>query len=180
MRTIFLILLFLLPISTQAEELQVHLSGITLHGLRNTGMAPQAMPRKIDSNGQWVFTPGAALLYKDNANFLYNISLIKDCYDHWAGTLLFGKEFETGISGLSWSLLGGLYIRQEAWLCVDGTCFRGVDMPLRLTTQGMDIMPMAFAGLHYKVPVGKSEFVHFNVLSNFFLTQMSVGYGWSF
>ncbi len=180
MRTLFLFLIFLLPLSTQAEELQIHLSGITLHGLRNTGVAPKAMPRKIDGNGQLVFTPGVALLYKDKENYLYNISLLKDCYDNWAGTLMFGKEFETGVTGLSWSLIGGVYARQEAWLCVDGTCVRGVDMPLRLTTGGMDVMPIAFAGLHYKAPVTDNQFVHINILSNFFLTQMSVGYGWSF
>ncbi|MBX2986744.1 MAG: hypothetical protein KF802_02505 [Bdellovibrionaceae bacterium] len=180
MRTLFLFLLLLFPLTTQAEELQVHVSGITLHGLRNTGVAPRAMPRRIDNNGQLVFTPGVALLYKDKQNYLYNISLLKDCYDHWAGTLLFGKEFETGVTGLSWSLLGGLYARQEAWLCVDGTCVRGVDMPLRVSTGGMDLMPMAFAGLHYKIPVRETEFFHINILSNFFLTQMSVGYGWSF
>lgn len=141
------------------------------------------MPRKLDENGQSVFTPGVSLAWSRNG-YVFSGSLLKDCYDNHASALLFGREWFTPISNLSFQLLGGLYVRERPWLCSQGNCFEAVDIPWKIRSKvgpnSIDIIPMAFAGVNYRRPLTETSYVHVNLFSNIVLTHITMGLGWNF
>lgn len=137
------------------------------------------MPRKLDPKGQLVITPGIGLAVIDNET-IYSASILKDCFDNYASSLMMGQRFETKVPNLSLSLLFGLYLRELPMVCYQGGCSLATDMPIKLRTSNMDIIPIAFGGLTYKIPLSEKNYLHTNIYSNFFITQFTIGYGFEF
>lgn len=174
-----LLLLFLFPLPLSATEIQIHQLGLTLHGLPTTGVAHKGMPRRIDEKGQLVVTPGLGIALIENQN-IYSASILKDCFDNYASSLLVGRQFESKIPNLSYSFLLGVYLRELPMVCADGGCSLATDMPIKIRTKSLDIIPIAFGGLTYKIPLNEKNYFHTNLYTNFFITQFTVGFGFEF
>ena len=178
-----ILLLLLLPSTAYADSLEIHLQGLTIHGFQNTGDVSKRMPRKIDDNGQAVLTPGFAIAWNKN-DWIFSQSFVKDCYDNFASSTLFGRQWNTKIPNLTLQFLGGVYIRERPLLCIEGVCFEAVDIPWKIrSTLGnndIDIIPMAFGGINYRQSLGKRAYLHVNLFTNVVLTHFTTGIGWDF
>lgn len=95
-----------------------------MHGEAPTGGANELMPRKLDSGGRFVGTPGFGFEYEGSSSFDFLIAAIKDCYDDYAGTFQFGQYFKLG-SRTKIGYTAGLYIRQTPLTCYTSTSSQG-------------------------------------------------------
>lgn len=95
---------------SQAQERQLSLLGITLHGTSANKSAADEMKNRITSDGMLAFNPQINLTYVDG-NDIKNASLIIDCYRNPAVFFGIGKKYLV-TEKLELGYIGGLYIRQ--------------------------------------------------------------------
>jgi hypothetical protein len=87
-----------------------------VHGIRPSGTVAEEMPRKLDPSGQAVATPGFGFEYQGESSLDVILAFVKDCYDHYAGTIQFGQYLKLNSTfQIGYSL--GLYIRETPVMC---------------------------------------------------------------
>lgn len=93
-----------------AQERQISLLGVTLHGTAANKAAAIEMKNKITSDGLLAYNPQINLTYVDGHD-IKNVSLIIDCYRNPAAFFGVGKKYLV-TENLELGYIGGLYIRQ--------------------------------------------------------------------
>lgn len=142
---IIALLLFLSFTSPALAETSIVVGGLTLHGFQNQNYVWEGMPRKLDDKGQMVFTPTVGIRWGEEN--LYTITLLKDCFDNYAGTFLWGRKvYESEYLNLEWSL--GLYIRETPfYVAQNGKRYRAYDNIPGITAGEIQWLPIGFVGL---------------------------------
>ncbi len=138
--------MFLIFKSFSAEaKTSVALGSLTIHGVPNANGAWEGMPRKLDDNGRSVFTPGISLMVENDWN--YTGAILKDCFDHWAGTVLIGASFyKNTYVDLNWSV--GIYFREVPYyLDYQGNRYLAVDSLPFLKVGQFQVIPIGFVGI---------------------------------
>lgn len=100
------------------------LPSFVVHGTAPVGEAAAEMPRKLDSGGRSVLTPGFGFSYQGPSSLDVTFAVVKDCYDGWAGTIQVGQYFrwrETTKFGYTL----GVYVRETPILCLTQTSSGG-------------------------------------------------------
>jgi hypothetical protein len=169
---------------TKASRGQDHVSlmasGITLHGVPNGPDVGQYMPRRLDSSGQLVATPGFGIFYQ-HKSWLFEAAYLKDCYDHKAIPLLVGRQWKFNrMPNLKVAVLGGVYIRDNPDFCTDDYCVHFNDFgPLPrflVNDKRTQIFPFVTAQLNYLVPLNDDADLQFSLSSNLIINQLTVGF----
>jgi hypothetical protein len=126
----FFFLLILISLVSQAEDEEKNLPAsdnwifllpaFVVHGVSPTKEAASDMPRKLDSTGRSVATPGFGFEYRGQKSFDFVTAFVKDCYDNYAGTIQVGQSFKwRETSEYGYTL--GLYVRQTPISCLTQT-----------------------------------------------------------
>ncbi|MGE5085180.1 MAG: hypothetical protein ACM3MG_02705 [Bacillota bacterium] len=158
---------------------------VVYHGTKPGVDASSSMPRKVDSGGNTVVTPGLGLQYVSDSGLLVLGAVVKDCYDNLAGTFQIGELFEIS-DRTNWGVTFGVYARQTPMKCTSysdgfntGTdCYELDSYRLKFNSSvngyPIDIIPMPF--LHFTTALYKSrEFqVNFKVMSNIVLNEFGI------
>jgi hypothetical protein len=179
---IALVLLLLITSKcAHAEEKSVNVSfdSLTVHGLPpDPWTAQHLMTHKLDSGGRAIFNPGLNITYREKG-WVFSGGLLEDCYGNPASLMLLGRDFKSGVKNLSFTLLGGLYVRKSPDGCNDTICWENHDFPLMIKTMAgstkVDILPMVLAGVNYSVQIKKDVAWTTSLYSNFFLNHLITG-----
>lgn len=168
MRVIFfLIFVFLFPLTGKAQNSSLVVGGLTLHGFDNVNNVWEGMPRKLDDRGRFVFTPTLGYRYTQE-NHIFTGTILKDCYDHFAFTTLYGQKFyEHQNFNLEWSV--GLYVRKEPYITVRGETYLVQDRIPFVKAGDFQIIPIGFVGINL-FPKWK---IHPVINTNIVLTNLS-------
>ena len=130
-------------------------------------------------------TPGFGFKYEGREGDLFVAGLVKDCYDHLAGTLQYG--FYRKYSNFTrWGLTFGVYVRETPLAC--STSQFGLDQitechPMDqydlkfnalVNGEGIDIIPMPF--FHYSTALYKDKDlqINFKVMTNLVLNEFGI------
>ena len=176
-----LLVLLLFPVIAFAgESMSVKMDTLTIHGLKPSAfVANNLLKNKLDEAGRAIFTPGITIGY-NNDDLLFSVGFLRDCYANPALALMVGKEFETSLPGLSWSVVGGIYLRRSPDFCSSTGCFVNKDMPVEFKTtvigNKIDIFPMLFLGVNYALPINYDTDFEISFYSNFFLNHALLGF----
>lgn len=103
-------------VAAKTSQWSVVLPAFVVHGLTPSKTIAEYMPRKMDKNGQSVATPGIGIEYQSEGTFNFITALVKDCYDNYAGTILFGQNWDLS-EKFQIGYLAGLYIRETPITC---------------------------------------------------------------
>lgn len=169
-----------------------------IHGITPGTDVGEDMPRKLDSKGQSVITPGFGFEYKSGKSFDALAAFVKDCYDHYAGTFQVGQTFKMfKESEIGYTV--GLYIRETPVSCYTETttvttgghnhtppkknsftstkCAFQDNLPLRYTLKSgngfIDVIPSPFVNFSTKIYHGDFD-VNLKVMSNFYLNEFGL------
>ena len=93
-----------------AQERQISLFGVTLHGTSANKKAAEEMKHKITSDGLLALNPQINLTFSDGEK-IKNMSVLLDCYKNPAAFFGVGKKYLV-TEKLELGYIGGIYIRQ--------------------------------------------------------------------
>lgn len=110
MKKLILILILFLSNLAIAENRQLSLFGITVHGIEGNSAAAKHMRNKITSDGLIASNPQLNLTYFEDDGSFKNITALIDCYASPALFLGTGKQYQVK-HDLSLGYVLGLYLR---------------------------------------------------------------------
>ena len=166
--------------ATEKRNMSLLVPTFVVHGAQPGQQASDAMPGKIDGNGNMVITPGVGLQYKGDNGFLLIGAIVKDCYNDLAGTLQFGRYFELGKT-TEWGITMGVYARQTPLSCTydnfgNKSCISLDNYPYKFSTsinnQPVDIIPMPFLTFSTALYKDNDVEIDFKVMGNIVLNEV--------
>lgn len=162
-----LTLVLILSLNTYADSLNIGLLGLTFHGMSSDiDYAPQ-MKRKIDKNGIFAHHIEFNLTYINKDNFIFNSTILKDCFDNDAYYLGIGKQWEVS-ENLYAHFTIGMYVRK--------TFAKDIDLTIGSSDGKMDYIPAPWIGLKRNFEINESWSFSTQVNTNVFLTHGTFGF----
>lgn len=180
MPKLILVLIFLFKVSIgNATEITVSPIGMTLHGTQIPEVLANAMPKRVDSNGQLVWHPELSILLKTNKT-QYSLTFLKDCFDKPAILAGAGEHYNFKHYKLGW--IAGIYAREITKISyikeINNTYYLVTVRPkadffnISKDLGTWEVMPMAFATL--SIPISKR--LETNIGTNLVLTHINLGF----
>lgn len=175
----------LLSFESRSGELTLSPAGLGFHTLRPRpeGLV-KLMPRKWDSSGHVVFTPGVALIYRWEPRYQVGFLAISDSFSNPAVAATYGMSWKTPWEGLNYGLVAGVYFRKSIKGChsynAELICISySRDLPVKFEigngSSRTDIAPLLMGQLTYKVPVSKNFSIEANFYTAFYISFLNVG-----
>ena len=178
------------------------LPAFVVHGVAPANGVSSQMPRKIDSTGRSVATPGFGFEYQGSESLDVVTAFVKDCYDNYAGTIQVGQYFKWRKTS-QFGYTVGLYIRETPISCLTQTvttmaggggtggshspphintfsstsCAFQDNLPWRYTFKPgksyMDIIPSPFVNFSTQIYHGSFD-VNLKIISNLYLNEFGI------
>jgi hypothetical protein len=154
---------------------------IVLHGIQPDQPVASEMPRKMDANGNTVFTPGIGLEYKGTSGLTMLTAFVKDCYDDPAGTFQVGEYFKIG-KQTDLALTLGVYARQTPYSCdvtrYGKNCYvtDSFNFKFMTTVNGydVDIIPLPFVHFSTRIYKDSNFELKFKFMGNYLLNEFGL------
>ena len=168
-------LLFPLPI--QASTYTLGIGGITVHGPGTVDpVVAAAMPRRVDSGGYVVLHPTEiSLTHKNYYHYTQtNVTILRDCFDQWAGLVGTGLVLPIGQSG-DVGFLTGLYVRNRQVFRKDGSTYELTGPSALTTVNNQQIVPMVLVTSEWKLFTFLGYSLTLNIGSNWVINHFQLG-----
>ncbi len=164
------------------SRLQLVIPSFVVHGFQPEPDVAAAMPRKMNSSGDEVLTPGIGLEYKIPDGLLLMGAVIKDCFNNLAGTIQIGVNSRINRDS-NWGFTLGVYARETPLVCAPGTnnfsgCYAIDGFTFKTVTyingESVDIIPLPFFHYSYNLFRSREVQVNFKVMANFLLNEVGL------
>ena len=165
----------------KSHRFNLLIPSVVVHGFKPDQPLANEMPRKLDANGNSVYTPGIGIEYKGQDNFMFMGAFVKDCYDNPAGTIQVGNFYKLS-KNTDWAWSLGLYARQTPYICIGNQegkqCNITDSFSFKFMTKvngyDVDIIPLPF--LHFTSSLYKDSNleIKFKFMGNFLLNEIGL------
>ena len=167
-----------------ASTLTLGPAGFGVHTLKPApSELRELMPRKVDSNGHIVLTPGISAAYRWRGQEIA-LALISDSFSNPAFAGVYGWEWDLDWKDFSWGLVGGIYVRKSIQGChafnFQTICISNAkDLPVKFNVGGgasrTDFAPILGLQLNYSPKISQSFRLDVNLVTALYISLLTVG-----